>query len=279
LEAKIKVFQAKMQSVQQDREDTRYYFEGEINRLIDLLDRDLNRLKEREIPKLLDELETEGKEHEDLKISDYVRIMESVLHNGIVRTFDAWVIQEEDRLNKEYARVSRRYSERTNEIIEAIVKTSAELFDIRLERVETHEAIASESSLFYMTGDPPKFFDLEGAFDFFSQKILPRKLSKGMVLKDVKNNLPQKIDQNCGRVRWDFMDRIKKSFMDFRWDLNLKIDATEAGIRKAIEKAFELKQQGTAEVEKAQTQLVQDLDQIRKMKKDLQELANSLETV
>jgi hypothetical protein len=41
LEDKIKVFQEKMDAVKQDREDTRYYFEGEINRLIDLLDRDL----------------------------------------------------------------------------------------------------------------------------------------------------------------------------------------------------------------------------------------------
>jgi hypothetical protein len=277
LEEKIKVFQQKMQAVQQDREDTRYYFDGEINRLIDLLDRDLERLKEREIPNLLEELETQAKKQEDLKVSDYLKVMESALNNGIVRTFDAWVMQEEDRLNKEYARVSRRYSERTNEIIEAIVKTSAELFDIRLERVETHEAIASDSSLYYMTGDPPKFFDLEGAFDFFSQKILPRKFSKNMVLKDMKNKLPQKIDQNCGRVRWDFMDRIKKSFMDFRWDLNLKIDATEAGIRGSIEKAFQLKQQGTAELEKAQSQLHQDMDRIRRMKAELLEIHNSLD--
>lgn len=277
LERKIKAFQEKMAAVQQDREDTRYYFDGEINRLIDLLDRDLDRLKEREIPRLLNELEIKGKEQEVLKVSDYVKVMKSDLQSGIVRTFDAWVMQEEDGLNKEYARVSRRYSERTNEIIDAIFKTSAELFDIRLERVETHEAIASDSSLYYMTGDPPKFFDLEGAFDFFSQKTLPRKLSKGMVLKDMKNTLPQKIDQNCGRLRWDFMDRIKKSFMDFRWDLNLKIDATEAGIRGAIEKAFELNRQGTAEVEKAQTQLRQDMDRIRRMKADLQGLHNSLD--
>lgn len=279
LEEKIKVFQGKMEAVQRDREDTRYYFDGEINRLIDLLDRDLDRLKEREIPRLLNKLESIGKDREDLKISDYVQLMESALHEGIVQTFDAWMIQEEDRLNKEYARVSRRYSDRSNEIIEAIVKTSAEIFDIRLEGVETHEAMSSDSGLYYMTGDAPKFFDLEGVFDFFSQKILPRKLSKGMVLKDMKNKLPQKIDQNCGRVRWDFMDRIKKSFMDFRWDLNLKIDATEENIRKAIDKAFELKRQGTVEMEKAQAVLHRDLDRIRQMKEDLQGLQNSLEVL
>ena len=75
--------------------------------------------------------------------------------------------------------------------------------------------------------------------------------------------------RSCGRVRWDFMDRIKKSFIDFRWDLNLKIDATEESIRKAIDKAFELKRHGTLEMEKAQALLFQNLDQIRKMKTDL----------
>lgn len=65
LEEKIKVFQAKMEAVKQDREDTHYYFEGEINRLIDLLDRDLERLKEREIPRLLSQLEETGKSYED----------------------------------------------------------------------------------------------------------------------------------------------------------------------------------------------------------------------
>jgi hypothetical protein len=212
-------------------------------------------------------------------VSDYVRIMESALHDGVVRAFDDWVMQEEDRLNKEYARVSRRYSERTNEIVEVIVGVSAELFDIRLERVETHEAMADDSRLYYMTGDPPKFFDLEGAFDFFSQKLLPRRLSKGMVLKDLKKKLPLEIDRNCGRVRWDFMERIKKSFMDFRWDLNLKIDATEEGIRRTIEKAFELKRQGIVEMEKAQTRLHQDLDKIRQMEADLHGLHNSLESL
>ncbi|MBN2059982.1 MAG: dynamin family protein [Deltaproteobacteria bacterium] len=279
LEEKIRLFQTKMEAVKQDREDTRYYFEGEINRLIDLLDRDLQRLKEREIPRLLGELEKTGKSNECLTVSDYVRLMESALHEGIVQTFDEWVIKEEERLNKEYTRVSRLYSEKTNEIIEAIVRVSAEIFDIRLERVETHEAMSSDSSLYYMTGDPPKFFDLEGAFDFFSHKILPRKLSRGMVLKDMKNKLPQKIDQNCGRVRWDFMERIKRSFMDFRWDLNLKIDATEEGIKRAIEKAFELKRQGTAEMEKAQALLHQDLDRIRNMKADLEGLHKSLENL
>jgi hypothetical protein len=85
--------------------------------------------------------------------------------------------------------------------------------------------------------------------------------------------------RNCGRVRWDFMDRIKKSFMDFRWDLNLKIDATEESISEAIGKAFDLKRRGAVEMEKAQALLYQVLDKTREMKADFQGLHNSLEVL
>ena len=276
LEKKIKTFQEKMEEVKQDREDTRYYFEGEIQRVIDMLDRDLERLKQKEIPRLLEELEKTGEENKDKPVGEYVKIMEQALHDGVVRTFDEWVMKEEDRLNEQYSRVSKRFSEKTNEIIDAIVEASTELFDIKLDRFRSEEAIVSDSSLYYMIGDPPKFFDLEGAYDFFSQKILPTKLSKGRVLKDIKKRLPREIDKNCGRVRWDFMDRVKRSFMNFRWELNQKIDATEQSIRSAIEKAVEMKKKSAAEVEEFKAKVNGQVARLEESKKELVRLEEAI---
>jgi hypothetical protein len=121
-----------------------------------------------------------------------------------------------------------------------------------------------------MLGDLPKFFDLEGALDFFSQKILPKGLSQGMVLRDLQKKLPEKIDMNCGRVRWDFMNRINQSFRRFRWDLNLKIDATEEGIRKAIDKAVDLKKASAAEVKKVTILIDEQWQQLQSIKGELQ---------
>jgi GTP-binding protein EngB required for normal cell division len=279
LEEKISLFQEKMTVIKQDREDIKYYFEGEIQRVIDVLDRDLERLKDSEIPKILTELEERGTANKDRGISEYIEIMESSLHHGIVRTFDNWVIQEEERLNEHYARISKRFSESTNEIIEAILKASEELFDLKIERFKTDETISSDSNLYYMMGDPPKFFDLEGAFDFFSKRMVPRSFSHNMVLKDLKKKLPGMIDKNCGRVRWDFMDRIKRSFMNFRWDLNLKIDATEQGIRQAIEKTIFLKKQSAPDVEKAQAAIKSELDKIQILKTTLKEIESGVQSL
>ena len=270
LEQKIQLFQEKMAAVKQDREDNAYYFEGEVKRLTDMLDRDLERLKKGEIPKLLKELETTGKKYQHQNTSEYIKIMEKVLHDTIIRTFDDWIIQEEERLNQEYARVSKRFSDRTNEIIDVIVDSSAELFELQLERFTSEEAISSDSRFYYMLGDPPRFFDLEGALDFFSQKILPKGLSQGMILRDLQKKLPEKIDRNCGRVRWDFTNRVKQSFLKFRWDLNLKIDATEEGIRKAIDKALELKKASAAEVEKVTALITEQRVQLLAVKQELQ---------
>jgi ribosome biogenesis GTPase A len=270
LEQKIQLFQEKMEAVRRDREDNIYYFEGEVKRLIDMLDRDLERLKKVEIPKLLKQLEATGEKHQHKSTTEYVSLLEKALHDTIIRTFDDWIIQEEDRLNQEYGRVSRRFSQRTNEIIDAIVNASAELFELKLERFTSEEALSSDSRLYYMLGDPPKFFDLEGALDFFSQKILPKGLSQGMVLRDLQKKLPEKIDMNCGRVRWDFMNRINQSFRRFRWDLNLKIDATEEGIRKAIDKAVNLKKASAAEVKKVTALIDEQWQQLQSIKGELQ---------
>ena len=216
LEQKIRLFQEKMEVVKRDREDNTYYSEGEVKRLTDMLDRGLERLKKEEIPKLLRELEAAGKEHQQKNTAEYAKLLEKALHDTIIRTFDEWIIEEEDRLNQEYGRVSKCFSDRTNEIIDAIVNASAELFELKLERFTSEEAISSDSRFYYMLGDSPKFFDLEGALDFFSQKILPKGLSQGMMLRDLQKKVHERIDMNCGRVRWDFTNRINQSFRKFR---------------------------------------------------------------
>ena len=279
LEQKIQLFQEKMEVIKQDREDNVYYFQGEIKRLIDILDRDLDRLKKREIPRLMKELEETGEKCQHKTVSQFVKFMEAGLNEGVVRTFDGWIVEEEERLNQEYARISSRFSSRTNEIIDAIVTASMELFDLKLDRFAAEQTISRDSQLYYMVGDPPRFFDLEGAFEFFSQKILPRNFSQGMVLRDLQKKLPEKIDKNSGRVRWDFLERINKSFLKFRWELNLTIDATQEGIEKAIDKAMELKKASATEVEKVTKLISGQYEQLELVKVELQALEDAIQAL
>ncbi|RLB12099.1 MAG: hypothetical protein DRG39_02800 [Deltaproteobacteria bacterium] len=276
LEDKIKKFTEKMQDIRQDKEDTYYYFEGEIKRVIDILDRDLARLKESSIKRLLGYADELGRSYSDRPASQYAKDIEAAIDQEIIEIFDEWIIKEEERLNKEYFRVSKRFSERTNEIIDAILDLSEDLFDIKIDRVRVDEQIERDSSFYYMLGEPPKFFGVESAFDFFSKRLFPARLSKGLALRDLKKKVPEKVDKTCGRVRWDFMDRIKRSFMDFRWELNKKIEETEENITKAISRAMELRKKSAKEIEKAEKDLLKILNDIRYFKKRMENISLQL---
>ena len=88
--------------------------------------------------------------------------------------------------------------------------------------------------------------------------------------------LPERIDANCGRVRADFMHRIRESFFNFRWTLNSKIDATASSIQKALEQAVEMQKSGAAEKQKKLKTLMEEYKQLTEIKNRIDKLEASL---
>ncbi len=276
LEEKIKEFNEKIEEIRQEKEDTYYYFEGEIKRVIDVLDRDLSRIKEKEAKRLVSYTDKVADQIKEKKVDAYIKAIEEEIDKEIIKIFNEWIRNEEKRLNEEYVRVSKRFSERTNQIIDAILKLSEDLFEIKIERVKIDEEIEKESSFYYMLGEAPKFFGVDSAFDFFSKRFLPSKFSKSLALKDLKKKIPEKVDKTCGRLRWDFMDRIRRSFLNFRWELNQKIETTEQNIKQAIEKAVELRKKSAEEMEDAKKNISYQLKELQRAKAKLQEFSSRL---
>ncbi len=255
LEEKIALFKKQLETIQEEKRDNGYFFEAEAKRLIDRVDYGVRELKERQLPALLEELEKAASEKEGLDVKTYVEELEKTLNEGIVRTFDEWITRQEESLNTEYAQISRRFSDRTNEIIDSLLEVSARLFGVQLERVSSEETIKQDSRFYYLMGDRPKFFDLEGAIDFFSRSVLPKGFSRNYALKKIFKKLPERIDANCGRVKADFTMRIRESFMQFRYELNQKIDATADSIEMALKRAMDMKKINTEEVKKREAEL------------------------
>jgi hypothetical protein len=277
LEEKIGLFDKELKRILEQKYDNDYLYEGEIKRLMDYLDRDMERFRKDRLPELLEELQKAGESHRHQPTTEYVKLMENALREGVVRTFDEWIVRQEERLNGEYAKISRRFSDRTNEIVENLQAASAKLFDVSVERVASDEAISSDTRFYYLLGDQPRFFDIEGAVDFLSHRLLPKSISQAKVLKDILKKLPMRIDANCGRVRGDFRYRIQESFLKFRWNLNTKIDATAESIRQALKKAVDMKKAGTSEIERQAERLAKQWSQAESLKRNLNEVRVSLE--
>lgn len=274
LQEKIALFERQLERIQREKEDNGYFFEAEMKRIMDFLDHHLNRLRNSELPRLIEEFKAESETAGHGGIQQYVETMKEILNQGIVHTFDQWITDQEQRLNEEFARISKQYSDRANAIIEDLVEVSSKLFGIRMERFESAETIHADTRFYYLLGDPPRFFDLAGAIDFFSQTLLPKGISRRKVYKDLLKKLPERVDANCGRVRADFMRRIRESFLAFRWNLNTKIDATAESIRLALEQACEMHQAGSEQKEK----LIGELDRQRRKVFQIKDQLTQLDT-
>ncbi|MCK8601825.1 dynamin family protein [Desulfoferrobacter suflitae] len=277
LEEKIQLFDKELKRILEQKHDNDYLYEGEIKRLMDFLDRDMDRFRKDRMPELLQDLQKTGESNRRLPTTEYVKLMENTLREGVVHTFDEWIVRQEERINEEYRKISKRFSDRANEIIENLQVASARLFDVAVERVSSDEAISSETRFYYLLGDQPRFFDIEGALDFLSHRLLPKSISQTMVLKDILKKLPARIDANCGRVRGDFKYRIQQSFLKFRWNLNAKIDATADSIRQALQKAMEMKKAGASEVKQLDKQLNQQWSRVETLKNSFHGLKRSLD--
>ena len=64
--------------------------------------------------------------------------------------------------------------------------------------------------------------------------------------------------------------------MNFRWDLNQKIDDTEKNITMAIEKAMELRKKSAEELEKAREDISKMLGEIEDVQKRLEKIESKL---
>lgn len=276
LTEKIVLFENEMAKIKEERRDSGYLFEGEVKRLLDMLDLDIARMKRETEASLINEVEelALGKRH--LGAGELHSRLKKMTHARLVALFDEWIPRQEKRLNEEYARISRRFSDRTNGTIDTILDLSQELFDIELERFSSEESIAHESGFYYLLGDTPRFFDVEKAGKFLARSIMPSSTSRARVLKEMKRDTADKVDMHSGRVRHDFSERLKKSFLKFRWDLNLKVDATEEGIRSAIEKAMALKKASKKEVDKETGLLAGFSNTLNTLKREFERAGESI---
>jgi len=114
--------------------------------------------------------------------------------------------------------------------------------------------------------DRKMLIDFEGAAKFLSYAVLPHAIASKKIMNDVNKKIPEKLEMNCGRVRSDFVERITKSAMDLRWNMQKKLEQTISYVEEAIDRAMELKKKSKDEAEKALQVLTAERDTLNRYK-------------
>jgi len=265
LEEKIARFDQELAGLEKEREMSLLLLEGRIKGVLAELQNDLESFKRETGARLPREVEEEfqrkTRQAVDLRVE-----MEKYLFEALKDVFTAWRRQEIERLAVMLADTHQEFAGRINAILERLTRLTAQIFDFSLRGFAAEEALTEKSRFWFKFKDEPVGLEI---LQTTITSLLPRALTKRLLLKKLLENVVELVDKHCGRLRYDFHQRLQEMARDFRQTWLAKIDDTTQSIRQALERAWTQKQTGARQASRRAGEVEQSLAEILQAERNL----------
>lgn len=274
LEAKINVFEKKKDEVMREKQDFDILLDGEVDRLVKKgLDEDLDEFKKESASILTAGLEKFYQANKASSSKELHSAMENYIIEEVRNADNNWWAMEDSKLASAFETICSRFITKINETIDALFKFSSELFAIPFEAFKTEEIWTVKPSYYYKFKEEPVMLEVLSKSLTLS---LPKFLGDKIILKKMREYLIEMIDTQGGRVRYDFVKRLNKSKLDFRWEMFQRIQATIEGISQAIEKGLNQKSKGESAVKERERVLIGTERNMNEIKERLMKLKEQI---
>ncbi len=250
LKEKVKAFSEKKEEVAGGRSDFDILFGVELERLIKSnLDTNLSAFKDGLGREMEEKLNRFHEENKDASLKDLQGLLYAYVTGETGDAFEAWRVREDGELGAAFGTVCKKYQEDISNKVESLLRFSSELFTVPFESVQAEPLWTMKPTFLYrFQGEPVGLEMIESSVTHVIPKVISRRfprlkaftsrLARRRIFKKTQQNMFEMIDMQCGRVRFDFLERIEKSKADFRNEMLRKIDATIEGIGAAIDKGM-----------------------------------------
>jgi len=247
LQDRIRQFEAFAREAEKARDRQEFILKGQIGRLHQLLDADLESLQRKELPGLLSGLEQsfQQKLSEKQSAQELEDRLQAEVFEAIKAVFGEFRRREAEKIAAELERIYLEVAAQTNDIIAGIVKATADLFQVELEPFTAVERLSGKSDFYFLLKDDPGMIDL---IRLSTRTVLPLAVARKIILKRMQNTVVERFERHCGRVRYDLIRRIDRTSTEFRKNLTAKVSVTLDTIREALGRPVALKNQNEQEV-------------------------------
>ncbi|MCX5887965.1 MAG: dynamin family protein [Deltaproteobacteria bacterium] len=274
LEEKIARFDLELQGLEKEREMSLLLLDGRVKGVITELDADLGAFRKETTARLRREVEATFHQKSRAAL-DLRKEMEDYLFAALRDVFTTWRRQEIEKLSQALADTHQDFAGRINAILERLTQLTARIFDFSLRGFAVEEAFTELRHFWFRFKEEPVGLEI---LQMTVTSLLPRALTKGLLLKKLLENVTELVDKHCGRLRYDFHQRLQEIARDFRQTWISKIDDTTQSIRQALERARAQKQSSAQSAAARAGQLDQSLDAILKAESQLLALKQRIET-
>lgn len=260
LEEKIKTAREQLQVIEKRKKDFIYLFRGEIEELIKILDEDVASFKAKETERLQNEV---SKELLTKKKGNIQEEVENYLEKEIKRSFEKWRQQEKEKLDQLLQTKTEEFVSEINKIIKEIQGVFVKLFDIDFFQLTPVDEIIESKDFYYQIKEVNTFYPKLELANFST--LLPTFISNKLISRKVKEEVMRQVDKNCGRLRYDFYQRIRETARKFisRWDR--EVEELIKKIDGIVERARKEKSKSMKTIEGKKDELKNDLQRINRI--------------
>ena len=291
LEEKIQAFERKKEDILLEKQSFDILLDGELNRLIKSgLDEDLAASREQFAAEMEKRFDSHYEENKELPLKELGEKLEAFVIEEVERAFTEWRGAQDEKLAGAFQTVCDKFAVKINETVDALLKFSSQLFAIPFETSSVESLWMSESCFYFKMKQEQVGLDMLATS---LTHVLPRlvhsrfkrlkaylfRMAYRRIHDKQKEQMLELIDMQAGRIRYDFVERLNKSKLEFRRQMLQKLEATVEGIAGAIEKGMRQRARGKEEVEARRTVLfggLQRIDEIRNEVLSIRERAGKM---
>jgi GTP-binding protein EngB required for normal cell division len=155
-------------------------------------------------------------------------LLERFFNDEISRVFRDWRMQEDTHLFSILSGMAHRYSERAEAVLERLGTSISSLIDQPPTALKVRYSLAMDSRISYFID--PVFYSLDRFL-----LILPPIFQRPVVYRRVRNSIRNRLDLNAGRIRFDYLERLERSFHALETSLVSQIQDAGQTLSEALE--------------------------------------------
>jgi len=275
LKEKVNKFSKFIEGVKEEAEEYEYILDKRIEKIYRELDDDIDLLKQKELPSLIEKMQEHFNEKPKGKLSteEFENFMTEKMNEYILEIFTNWRKEQSDLISEKVEAIYNDLANKINQKIEDIINTASSIFDVKLNAYVDSEKLTQKSDFYFMLEDQMGILNI---FATTFRTKLPFFIGKKIAQKHIKTTTMELFDRHCGRVRYDLTKRVRETTFRFKDQLRDKLDLTIEAIQQALDRAIKLKSESEKKSEEIMREIDRNTKLLLKHKEELEELKNKV---
>ena len=198
LKQKVELFDHMVRQLEQQQLDNSYLLKGELDRLLAAMEQEITEFRATRREQIEAEV---NRAYQACGLGGRALInhLEKLIYRSVEASLKEWYPELDQQVNRGFDELVKRFTDKTNAIVEELLKHSANIFEISLEGFTRVERLTAESKLYYILGDEPGLL-LPDPIQI-SAAVLPRFIAGPIILREMTAKVDKELDRNTGRVR------------------------------------------------------------------------------